>query len=174
MVCPVSSPHEEDISRNVFTGMYTCLFLGSSYLLMWVSAFQESFLVAKYSLGRFKREKAKVVIVMVVLNTIMWFMSTTHVTITIIKIHWVYLRGTEHGGDTMVLEGNNTPPGLYSLLALECVNVRRNSRNHNRTDFWFTISPSDSFLLGTESCCGGHGYSVTVANGYSGCLRSWV
>ncbi|KAK0235622.1 hypothetical protein EDD85DRAFT_1008740 [Armillaria nabsnona] len=85
-------------------GMYTCLFLGSSYLLI------------------FKREKAKVVIVMIVLNTIMWLMSTTHVTIAIIKIHWVYLRGTEHGGDAMVLEGNNTSPGLYSLLALECVN----------------------------------------------------
>ncbi|KAK0430686.1 hypothetical protein EV421DRAFT_244807 [Armillaria borealis] len=85
-------------------GMYTCLFLGSSYLLI------------------FKREKAKVVIVMIVLNTIMWLMSTTHVTITIIKIHWVYLRGTEHGGNTMILEGNNTLPGLYSLLALECVN----------------------------------------------------
>lgn len=102
-------------------GMYTCLFLGSSYLLIWVSVFQESFLVAEYCLGRFKREKSKVVIVMIVLNTIMWFMSTTHVTIAIIKIHWVYLRGTEHGGDTMVLEGNNTPPRLYSL-ALECVN----------------------------------------------------
>ncbi|KAK0480326.1 hypothetical protein IW261DRAFT_128467 [Armillaria novae-zelandiae] len=67
-------------------GMYTCLFLGSSYLMI------------------FKREKTKVVIVMIVLNTIMWLMSTTHVTITIIKIHWVYLQG------------------LYSLLALECVN----------------------------------------------------
>ncbi len=111
---------------------------------------------------------------MIVLNTIMWLMSTTHVTITIIKVHWVYLRGTGDGGNIMILEGNNTPPGLYSLLALECVNVRRNSRNHNRTDFWFTLSPSDSFLLGTESCCGGHGYSVTVASGYSGRLRSWV
>ncbi len=75
-------------------------------------------------------------------------MSTTHVTIAIIKIHWVYLRGTEHGGDTMVLEGNNTPPRLYSLLALECVNVRRNSRNHNRTDFWFTMSPLTVFYWG--------------------------
>ncbi|SJK99802.1 uncharacterized protein ARMOST_03113 [Armillaria ostoyae] len=85
-------------------GMYTCLFLGSSYLLI------------------FKREKAKVVIVMIVLNTIMWFMSTTHVTITIVKIHWVYQRGTERDGNTVILEGNNIPPGLYSLLALECVN----------------------------------------------------
>ncbi|KAK0213903.1 hypothetical protein IW262DRAFT_282377 [Armillaria fumosa] len=85
-------------------GMYTCLFLGSSYLLI------------------FKREKAKVVVVMIVLNTIMWLMSTTHVMMTIIKIYWVYLQGTEHGGNTMILEGNNRPPGLYSLLTLECVN----------------------------------------------------
>ncbi|KAK0193538.1 hypothetical protein F5146DRAFT_1181669 [Armillaria mellea] len=85
-------------------GMYTCLFLGSSYLLI------------------FKREKSKVVIAMIVLNTIMWLVSTTHVAITIIKIHWVYVRGTEHGGNTMILEDNNTPPGLYSLLALECLN----------------------------------------------------
>ncbi|KAK0193504.1 hypothetical protein F5146DRAFT_1181574 [Armillaria mellea] len=85
-------------------GMYTCLFLGSSYLLI------------------FKREKTKVFVVMMVLNTIMWFVSTSHVTITIIKIHGVYLRGTEHGGNIITLEGNNTSPGLYTLLALECLN----------------------------------------------------
>ncbi|KAK0218394.1 hypothetical protein EDD85DRAFT_1029313 [Armillaria nabsnona] len=85
-------------------GVYTCLFLGSSYLLI------------------FKREKSKVFIVMMVLNTIMWFASTSHVTITIIKIHGVYLRGTEHGTNIITLEGDNTSPGLYSLLALECLN----------------------------------------------------
>ncbi|KAK0470048.1 uncharacterized protein EV420DRAFT_86304 [Desarmillaria tabescens] len=83
-------------------GMYTCLFLGSSYIMI------------------FKREKTKVTIVMMVLNTIMWSVSTTHVTITIIKLHWVYLRGPEHG-DSIIL-AINTPSGLFSLLALECVN----------------------------------------------------
>ncbi len=66
---------------------------------------------------------------MMVLNTTMWFASTSHVTIAIIKIHGVYLRGTEHGTNIITLEGDNTSPGLYSLLALECLNVRRNSQN---------------------------------------------
>ncbi len=68
---------------------------------------------------------------MIVLNTIMWLMPMTHVMITIIKIHWVYLWGTGDGGNIMILEGNDTPPGLYSLLTLECVNIRHNSCNHN-------------------------------------------
>ncbi|KAK0213942.1 hypothetical protein IW262DRAFT_1322055 [Armillaria fumosa] len=85
-------------------GMYTCLFLGSSYLLI------------------LKREKTKVFVVMMVLNTIMWFISTSHVTITIIKIHGVYLRGTEPAENIITLVGNDTSPGFYSLLALECLN----------------------------------------------------
>ncbi|KAK0480367.1 hypothetical protein IW261DRAFT_130322 [Armillaria novae-zelandiae] len=85
-------------------GMYTCLFLGSSYLLI------------------FKREKTKVFAVMMVLNTIMWFVSTTHVTIIIIKIHGVYLRGTGHAENIITLVGNDTSPGFYTLLALECLN----------------------------------------------------
>ncbi|KAK0204553.1 hypothetical protein DFS33DRAFT_1273644 [Desarmillaria ectypa] len=72
---------------------------------------------------RFKREKTKVIIAMIVLNTIMWSVSTTHVMITIVKIHWVYLRGAEHG-DVITIE-NNRSPGLYSLLTLECVNVHQ-------------------------------------------------
>ncbi|KAK0495181.1 hypothetical protein EDD18DRAFT_265230 [Armillaria luteobubalina] len=91
------------IVEVLFYGMYTCLFLGSSYLLI------------------FKREKTKVFVVMMVLNTIMWLISTSHVTITIIKIHGVYLRGTEHAENIITL-GNDTSPGLYSLLALECLN----------------------------------------------------
>ncbi|KAK0495220.1 hypothetical protein EDD18DRAFT_1171331 [Armillaria luteobubalina] len=85
-------------------GMYTCLFLGSSYLLI------------------LKREKTKVVIVMISLNTTMWFVSTTHVTMAIIKVHWAYQRGTENNGNNVIFEDNNTSPGLYSLIALECVN----------------------------------------------------
>ncbi|KAK0470071.1 uncharacterized protein EV420DRAFT_88381 [Desarmillaria tabescens] len=83
-------------------GMYTCLFLGSSYILI------------------FKKEKSKVVVTMIVLNTIMWSVSTTHVTINLIKIHWVYLRGAEK--DNIMIVENNMSPGLYPLLALECVN----------------------------------------------------
>ncbi|KAK0204555.1 hypothetical protein DFS33DRAFT_1321178 [Desarmillaria ectypa] len=85
-------------------GMYTCLFLGSSYILI------------------FKREKTKVIIAMIVLNTIMWSVSTTHVMILIIKMRQIYLQGADLENGNVIHILNNESPGLYSLLALECIN----------------------------------------------------
>ncbi|KAK0470055.1 uncharacterized protein EV420DRAFT_87329 [Desarmillaria tabescens] len=86
-------------------GMYTCLFLASTYLLI------------------FKREKSKVIIVMTILNVIMWSVSTTHAIIIIVKIRQIYLQGAgSENGDDVIRVVNNTSPGLYSLLGLETIN----------------------------------------------------
>ncbi|PBL03953.1 hypothetical protein ARMGADRAFT_39002 [Armillaria gallica] len=101
---PLPVPHAVFISLvlEIFLyGIYTCLFIGSSYLLL------------------LRRKKTKVIITMTVLNIIMWLMSTGHVTLNFEKT----FRGFfwENGiQDSSVLEDDSNPVVL-SQLVMECI-----------------------------------------------------
>ncbi|KAG7445405.1 uncharacterized protein BT62DRAFT_933240 [Guyanagaster necrorhizus] len=83
-------------------GMYTCLFAGSSYLLI------------------FKRKKSKVIVSMIILNVIMWSVSTAHAAVSFDEKFRGFLR--ENGAaDPLVFE-NNAAPRVLAQLSLECIN----------------------------------------------------
>ncbi|PBK75321.1 hypothetical protein ARMSODRAFT_1079620 [Armillaria solidipes] len=79
-------------------GIYTCLFVGSSYLLL---------------------EKTKVIVTMTVLNTIMWSMSTGHVTLNFEKTFQGFFWENEIKNSS-VLEDDSSPVVLSQLI-MECV-----------------------------------------------------
>ncbi|KAK0495213.1 hypothetical protein EDD18DRAFT_1171277 [Armillaria luteobubalina] len=83
-------------------GMYTCLFVGSLYFMV------------------FNRKKTKVIVVMIVLNAIMWSLATSHVALSFQQNLHAILR--EHGADRPEVFEDNASPSIYSQLSLECVN----------------------------------------------------
>ncbi|KAK0449891.1 hypothetical protein EV421DRAFT_1290346 [Armillaria borealis] len=102
MPLPVPQAVFISLALEIFLyGIYSCLFVGSSYLLL------------------FRRKKTKVIITMTVLNVIMWLMSTGHVTLNFEKT----FRGFfwENGiQDSSVLEDDSNPVVL-SQLVMECI-----------------------------------------------------
>ncbi|KAK0430688.1 hypothetical protein EV421DRAFT_244984 [Armillaria borealis] len=84
-------------------GMYTCLFLEASYLLI------------------FRRKKPKVVIMMIVLNTIMWSVTTTNVTMSINKNAVRFLR--QNGIENITVFNEYATPEIYLQLVLEGINI---------------------------------------------------
>ncbi|KAK0470083.1 uncharacterized protein EV420DRAFT_1634512 [Desarmillaria tabescens] len=86
----------------LFYGMYTCLFAGSLYLMV------------------FKRKKTKVIIVMIILNTIMWALATSHMAVSFQQNFHAFLR--EHGADRSEVFEDNASPSIYSQLSLESIN----------------------------------------------------
>ncbi|PBL03943.1 hypothetical protein ARMGADRAFT_1004608 [Armillaria gallica] len=83
-------------------GMYTCLFAGSLYLLV------------------FKRKKSKVIISMIILNIIMWSVSTAHAGVSFDEKFMGFLR--ENGAQNPLVFENNGAPRVFAQLSLECVN----------------------------------------------------
>ncbi|PBL03948.1 hypothetical protein ARMGADRAFT_1070451 [Armillaria gallica] len=83
-------------------GMYTCLFVGSLYLMV------------------FKRKKTKVIVVMIVLNTIMWSLATSHMAVSFQQNFHAFLR--EHGADRPEVFEDNASPSIHSQLSLKSVN----------------------------------------------------
>ncbi|KAK0193535.1 hypothetical protein F5146DRAFT_1221130 [Armillaria mellea] len=102
MPLPVPQAVFVSLALEIFLyGIYTCLFVGSTYLLL------------------FRRKKTKVIIIMTVLNIIMWLMSTGHVTLNFEK----NFRGFfwENGfQDISVLE-DDANPVVLSQLIMECI-----------------------------------------------------
>ncbi|KAK0204544.1 hypothetical protein DFS33DRAFT_665163 [Desarmillaria ectypa] len=83
-------------------GMYTCLFAGSSYLLI------------------FKRKKSKVIVSMIILNIIMWSVSTAHAAVSFDEKFLGFLR--ENGAQNPLVFENNAAPRVLAQLSLECIN----------------------------------------------------
>ncbi|KAK0480341.1 hypothetical protein IW261DRAFT_1607810 [Armillaria novae-zelandiae] len=83
-------------------GMYTCLFVGSLYFMV------------------FNRKKTKVIIVMIVLNTIMWSSATSQVAVSFQQNFHAFL--WEHGADRPEAFEDNASPSIFSQRSLECVN----------------------------------------------------
>ncbi|KAK0193534.1 hypothetical protein F5146DRAFT_1134193 [Armillaria mellea] len=83
-------------------GMYTCLFAGSLYLLI------------------FKRKKSTVIISMIILNIVMWSVSTAHAGVSFDEKFRGFLR--EDGAHNPSVFENNGAPRVFAQLSLECVN----------------------------------------------------
>ncbi|KAK0470049.1 uncharacterized protein EV420DRAFT_86533 [Desarmillaria tabescens] len=83
-------------------GVYTCLFFGSSYLLI------------------FKKKKTKVIFAMIALNITMWSVATTHAAVSLHEKFWGFLR--KNGAENTAVFEDYTAPRIYSQLALDCVN----------------------------------------------------
>ncbi|KAK0480338.1 hypothetical protein IW261DRAFT_1564060 [Armillaria novae-zelandiae] len=86
----------------ILYGMYTCLFAGSLYLLI------------------FKRKKSNVIISMIILNILMWSVSTAHAGVSFDEKFTGFLR--EDGAHNPFVFENNGAPRVLSQLTLECVN----------------------------------------------------
>ncbi|KAK0204548.1 hypothetical protein DFS33DRAFT_1382436 [Desarmillaria ectypa] len=82
--------------------IYTYLFIGSLYLLL------------------FRWKKTKVIITMAILNTIMWFMSTGHVTLNFEKKFQGFF--LENGIENDNVLEDNSSLEVLSQLVLECIN----------------------------------------------------
>ncbi|SJK99801.1 uncharacterized protein ARMOST_03112 [Armillaria ostoyae] len=83
-------------------GMYTCLFAGSSYLLI------------------FKRKKSKVIVSMIILNIIMWSVSTAHAAVSFDEKFIGFLR--ENGAQNSSVFDNNAAPRIFAQQTVECIN----------------------------------------------------
>ncbi|KAK0235618.1 hypothetical protein EDD85DRAFT_791084 [Armillaria nabsnona] len=112
-------------------GMYTCLFLEASYLLI------------------FRRKKSKVIIIMIVLNTIMWSVATTNIAMTMNKDAVRFLR--QNGIENITVFDDYATPEIYLQLGLAVIWRAWLLWNQKR---WILVV-SSFLLLGT---------GVTVAN----------
>ncbi|PBK79810.1 hypothetical protein ARMGADRAFT_1021309 [Armillaria gallica] len=83
-------------------GMYTCLFAGSLYLLV------------------FKRRKSKVIISIIILNIIMWSVSTAHAAVSFDDKFMGFLR--ENGAQNPLVFENSAAPRVFAQLSLKWVN----------------------------------------------------
>ncbi|KAK0480324.1 hypothetical protein IW261DRAFT_1477340 [Armillaria novae-zelandiae] len=84
-------------------GTYTCLFLEASYLLI------------------FRKKKSRVIIIMIVLNTIMWSVATTNVVMNMYINTTRFLR--QNGFENTVIFDEYAVPEIYLQLALEGINI---------------------------------------------------
>ncbi|KAK0475017.1 hypothetical protein EDD18DRAFT_1367400 [Armillaria luteobubalina] len=84
-------------------GMYTALWLVSMYLLL------------------FKRKKTKVIVVMTVLNSIMWMVATSHMSISFQQNFQAFLH--QHAADNPTAFEDNSAPNIYLQILLESVNI---------------------------------------------------
>ncbi|KAG7452806.1 uncharacterized protein BT62DRAFT_925347 [Guyanagaster necrorhizus] len=83
-------------------GMYTCLFASSLYLLI------------------FKRQKTKVVKIMIALNTIMWSLATSHLAVSFSQNYQAIFR--EHGVEDPTAFEDSASPWICTQLSLENMN----------------------------------------------------
>ncbi|KAK0439950.1 uncharacterized protein EV420DRAFT_1583047 [Desarmillaria tabescens] len=87
----------------LLNGIYTSLFIASMYLLL------------------MKKKKTKVIMVMTVLNSIMWAVATSHMSVSFQQNYFAFLKQhAAEGGD--VFE-DNASPTIYSQLSLEGINI---------------------------------------------------
>ncbi|PBK93416.1 hypothetical protein ARMGADRAFT_1164960 [Armillaria gallica] len=84
-------------------GMYTALWLVSMYLLL------------------FKRKKTKVIVVMTVLNSIMWAVATSYMSINFQQILHAFLH--QHAADNPTAFKDNSAPNICWQILLESTNI---------------------------------------------------
>ncbi|KAK0436531.1 hypothetical protein EV421DRAFT_1739488 [Armillaria borealis] len=84
-------------------GMYTALWLVSMYLLL------------------FKRKKTKVIVAMTVLNSIMWAVATSHMSISFQQNFHAFLH--QHAADNPTAFEDNSAPNIYLQILLESINI---------------------------------------------------
>lgn len=111
---------------------------------------------------RFKRKKTKVIVVMIVLNTIMWSLATSYMAVSFQQNFHAFLR--EHGADRPEVFEDNASPSIYSQLSLESddVSIVRKSVPANAAN---DVNYSLSSVM--ESSSGGFGFYGIVNVGYS-------
>ncbi len=73
------------------------------------------------SVGRFKRKKSAVIIVMTMLNIVMWVVATSHMAISFEQNFHAFLY--RHAADDPTVWEDNASPNIYSQISLEAVNV---------------------------------------------------
>lgn len=84
-------------------GIYACLFLEASYLLI------------------FRKKKSRVIIIMIVLNTIMWSVATTNVVMNMYKNTTRFLR--QNGFENIAIFDEYATLEIYLQLVLEGINI---------------------------------------------------
>ncbi|KAK0209275.1 hypothetical protein DFS33DRAFT_1308840 [Desarmillaria ectypa] len=77
-------------------------------------------LVIKF-LHRFKRKKTKVIVAMAVLNSIMWIVATSHMSISFQQNFNAFLH--KHAADNPTAFEDNAAPNIYLQILLESVNI---------------------------------------------------
>ncbi|KAK0472273.1 hypothetical protein IW261DRAFT_815788 [Armillaria novae-zelandiae] len=87
----------------LLNGMYTSLFIASMYLLLK------------------KKKKTKVIIAMTVLNSIMWAVATSHMSVSFQQNFVAFLK--QHAADGSNVFEDNASPRIYSQLSLESINI---------------------------------------------------
>ncbi|KAG7451797.1 uncharacterized protein BT62DRAFT_265755 [Guyanagaster necrorhizus] len=104
MSLSIAEAHFIALGCEVFLhGMYTALWLVSTYLLL------------------FKRKRTTVIIVMTVLNTIMWMVAASHMALSFEQKFHAFLFG--HAADHPTVSEDNDLPIIYSRMLLESVNI---------------------------------------------------
>ncbi|KAK0201340.1 hypothetical protein DFS33DRAFT_1439247 [Desarmillaria ectypa] len=87
----------------LLNGMYTSLFIASMYLLL------------------MKKTKTKVIIAMIVLNSIMWAVATSHMSVSFQQNYFAFLK--QHAAEGSNVFEDNSSPMIYSQLSLASVNI---------------------------------------------------
>ncbi|KAK0193141.1 hypothetical protein F5146DRAFT_979740 [Armillaria mellea] len=87
----------------LLNGMYTSLFIASMCLLL------------------MKRNKTKVIITMIVVNSIMWAVATSHMSVSFRQNYVAFLK--QHAADGSGVFEDNASPTIYSQLTLESINI---------------------------------------------------
>ncbi|KAK0203317.1 hypothetical protein DFS33DRAFT_784965 [Desarmillaria ectypa] len=87
----------------LLNGMYTSLFLASMYLLL------------------MKKTKTKVIMAMIVLNSIMWAVATSHMSVSFQQNYFAFLK--QHAAESSNVFEDNASPTIYSQLSLESINI---------------------------------------------------
>ncbi|KAK0472287.1 hypothetical protein IW261DRAFT_816771 [Armillaria novae-zelandiae] len=86
----------------LLNGMYTSLFIASMYLLL-------------------KKKKTKVIIAMTILNSIMWAVATSHMSVSFQQNYVAFLK--QRAADGSDVFEDNASPTIYSQLSLESINI---------------------------------------------------
>lgn len=87
----------------LLNGMYTSLFIASMYLLI------------------MKKKKTKTIIAMTVVNSIMWAVATSHMSVSFQQNYVAFLK--QHAAEGSDVFEDNASPTIYSQLSLESVNI---------------------------------------------------
>ncbi len=68
-----------------------------------------------------KKKKTKVIIAMTVLNSIMWAVATSHMSVSFQQNYVAFLK--QHAAEGSDVFEDNASPTIYSQLSLESINV---------------------------------------------------
>ncbi len=102
---------------------------------------------------------------MIILNIIMWSVSTAHAAVSFDEKFMGFLR--ENGAQNPLVFENNAAPRVFAQLSLECVNVC--SSLTIGVDYQNDNTSCYSSCSETESFYGERGYSGNATDGYFVC-----